>query len=49
LEDFREKELTGLLDTEGVEGRKVSILIGDLHPGVEYVFEITNEANSLRF
>ena len=49
-EDVREKEVTGLLDVvEGVVGRKVSVLIGELHPGVEYMFEITNEANQLRY
>jgi hypothetical protein len=48
-EDVREKEVAGILDVEGVAGRKVSVLIGELHPGVEYMFEITNEANSLRY
>ena len=47
-EDVREKELSGVTEVEGIAGQKVSVLIGELHPGVEYMFEITNEANSLR-
>ena len=48
-EDIHEKELTGVTDVEGVVGQKVSVLIEELHPGLEYVFEITNEANLLRY
>ena len=46
-DDLRVKEIPGSIQTEGI-GRKVGVLIGLLHPGVEYIFEITTEAHSLR-
>ena len=46
-DDFRIKEIPGNAQTEGI-GRKLGVLIEDLHPGVEYMFEITTEAHALR-
>ncbi len=43
-DDFRLKEIPG---NEGI-GRNIGVLVGGLHPGVEYMFEITTEAHGLR-
>ena len=47
VEDVHLKTIQGNIQTEGIS-RKVSVLIGELHPGVEYMFEITTEANDLK-
>ena len=44
-EDVRVKTIQGNVQTEGIS-RKVSVLIGELHPGVQYMFEITICSNS---
>lgn len=46
-DDFRIKEISGDAETEGI-GRKLAVLIEDLHPGVDYMFEIITEAHDLR-
>ena len=46
-EDVRVKTIPGNIQTEGIS-RKVSVLIAELYPGVEYMFEITTEANDLK-
>ena len=46
-EDVRVKTLPGNIQTEGI-ARNVNVLVGELHPGVDYTFEITTEANGLR-
>lgn len=43
-EDIRVKEIPGDVTTEGI-GRKISVLVQELHPGVDYMFEITTEAH----
>ena len=43
-EDIRIKTIQGNIPTEGIS-RKVSVLIGELHPGVEYMFEIIAETS----
>lgn len=45
-DDFRLKDIPGNVPTEGI-GRNIAVLIGDLHPGVEYMFEMTTEAHGL--
>ena len=35
------------MPTEGI-GRNIAVLVPDLHPGVEYMFEITTEAHGRR-
>jgi receptor-type tyrosine-protein phosphatase beta len=47
VEDIRVKEIPGDVQTEGI-GRTIDDVIGDLHPGVDYMFEITTEAHGLR-
>ena len=42
-DDIRTKDIAGY-----AQGDNIEILIDGLHPGVEYLFEITTEANSLR-
>ncbi len=46
-DDIRVKQIPGDVQTEGI-GRKVGVLIGQLHPGVDYLFEITTEAHRLK-
>jgi cadherin 5 type 2 (VE-cadherin) len=46
-DDLRTKELAGDVATEGI-GRKVAVVIGDLHPGVQYTFEMATEAHGMR-
>ena len=46
-EDIRIKTIPGDIETEGI-GRKITVLIEELHPGVDYMFEITTEAHNLR-
>ena len=46
-EDVRNKKINGNVPTEGI-GRNIAVLIAKLHPGVEYMFEITTEAYDLR-
>jgi len=48
-EDVHEKEVSVESDVQKVVGQKDSVLIGELHPGMEYMFEITSEANSVRY
>ena len=47
VEDIRMKDIAGDVETEGI-ARTIDIVVGDLHPGVEYMFEITTEAHDLR-
>lgn len=47
MEDIRVKEIDGDVETEGI-GRRIDVVIGDLHPGVDYMFEIMTEAHGLR-
>lgn len=46
-EDVRLKQIPGDVETEGI-GRKIAVLVQELHPGVDYMFEITTEAHNLR-
>ncbi len=41
------KQIPGDVQTEGI-GRRIDVVIGELHPGVDYMFEITTEAHGLR-
>lgn len=45
-EDIRTKTIPG--DASEREAKKISILIPDLHPGVDYMFEIVTEAHQLK-
>ncbi len=45
-EDTRDKVVPG--DGGGGDGGGAAVLIPNLHPGVEYMFEITTEAHELR-
>lgn len=45
-DDIRNKKINGNIPTEGI-GRNIAVLIANLHPGVEYMFEITTEAHKL--
>ena len=45
--DVRVKTLSGNIQTRGIS-QNVNVIIGELHPGVEYKFEITTEANNLK-
>ena len=47
VDDIRQKEISGNVPTEGI-GRNIAVLVPDLHPGVEYMFEITTEAHGRR-
>ena len=47
VDDIRQKEISGNVPTEGI-GRTIAVLVPDLHPGVEYMFEITTEAHGRR-
>ena len=46
-DDVRVKTLPGNIQTRGI-AQKVNVIIGELHPGVEYMFRITTEANNLK-
>ena len=46
-EDIRIKGFAGHIHAEGTS-RKPSVLRGELHPGDEYMFEISTDANDLK-
>ena len=47
VEDIRIKDIAGDVETEGI-ARTIDVVVADLHPGVEYMFEITTEAHGMR-